>query len=431
MRNLPTLLALLFVPLFTLAGCSSQGAEEIVLWGEGAPPAEDAIGSPDGVRHVRVHAADALDSGDYTFLLGAAVVEHEGVLFTSWANGLANENDAASQVTRGRLSRDGGETWSAPFVIAPAIDDQPGLYHAHGSFLSHAQHLYALIPVERSAGKSRPGLTTRLFRYDTGSQGWTFEKELIEKFYPMDEPRQRADGRWVIGGIDHESKPTVAISDGSDPAGGWSTRRVESVPNGFETSVWVDGEVVTAFIRNYVPDEEGDLYLASVRSVDGGENWALEQPINVPKSRLPAVDSKVFAGRLTNGQGYLVYNMPVGRNGNDRRVLAIAVTAPGGNRFERVFAVRAFGDTGPRTVGHYKGVGWQYPYAHESDGKLYVVYARAKEDCDLSILPIESLALNAQSTPIPADEFPPPLLHASLRVSQSRRGRLVGADGAG
>ncbi len=395
-----------------MSASSAYAAEQLTLWtptnanGDRAPQ-ENQVGYPAGIQHMRVHTADADDSG-YTFLLGAAVVEHRGTLFVSWANGLENENDAASQVTRGRLSRDGGNSWSPPFVIAPRIDDQPGLYNAHGSFLSDADALYAFIPMERSAGKSRPGLLTRLFRYDQSGERWTLEKDLIGGFYPMDNPRRRADGRWVMGGIDQESKPAVAISESPDVTGAWKVRRIESVPSGFETSVWVDGERVTAFIRNSVADEAGDLYLAAVRSDDGGESWKLPQPVHVPSSRFPAVDSKVFAGRLSNGQGYLVYNMPVGRNGSDRRFLAIAVTAPGGQKFEKVFAIRAFGETGPRTAGHYKGVGWQYPYAYESDGKLYIVYARAKEDCDMSIVPVESLAVDANSTPLAPDELPRP-----------------------
>ena len=33
------------------------------------------------------------------------------------------------------------------------------------------------------------------------------------------------------------------------------------------------------------------------------------------------------------------------------------------------------------------------PYGYEHDGKLYVVYSVGKEDCGLSVVPIESLAL--------------------------------------
>ena len=41
--------------------------------------------------------------------------------------------------------------------------------------------------------------------------------------------------------------------------------------------------------------------------------------------------------------------------------------------------------------GKAKGKQWSYPYGHEHDGKLFVVYSIGKEDCGLSVLPIASL----------------------------------------
>ena len=45
-----------------------------------------------------------------------------------------------------------------------------------------------------------------------------------------------------------------------------------------------------------------------------------------------------------------------------------------------------------RFEGAYKGGSWAYPNAVEQDGKLYVVYSVNKEDCELSIIPLEGLA---------------------------------------
>ncbi len=45
----------------------------------------------------------------------------------------------------------------------------------------------------------------------------------------------------------------------------------------------------------------------------------------------------------------------------------------------------------PRFSGKAKGKQGSYPYGYEHDGKLFVVYSIGKEDCGLSVLPIESL----------------------------------------
>jgi hypothetical protein len=45
----------------------------------------------------------------------------------------------------------------------------------------------------------------------------------------------------------------------------------------------------------------------------------------------------------------------------------------------------------PRYSGKAKGKQWSYPYGYEHNGKLLVVYSIGKEDCGLSVLPIESV----------------------------------------
>jgi hypothetical protein len=45
----------------------------------------------------------------------------------------------------------------------------------------------------------------------------------------------------------------------------------------------------------------------------------------------------------------------------------------------------------PRFSGQAKGKQWSYPYGYEHDGNLYVVYSIGKEDCGLSVVPIEAL----------------------------------------
>ena len=76
-----------------------------------------------------------------------------------------------------------------------------------------------------------------------------------------------------------------------------------------------------------------------------------------------------------------------------RDVLAIAVTAPGGEYFRRIVPIRT--DTPPDTqVTEYpKGRGWAYPSMIEHDGRIYVAYSATKEQCCLSVLPLDELSV--------------------------------------
>ncbi|MFH1266355.1 MAG: hypothetical protein ABIK89_11570, partial [Planctomycetota bacterium] len=61
----------------------------------------------------------------------------------------------------------------------------------------------------------------------------------------------------------------------------------------------------------------------------------------------------------------------------------------------------------PRFPGAAKSKQWSYPYGHEHDGKLYVVYSIGKEDCGLSELPIESLEVDEPHAFRPPIASPP------------------------
>ena len=74
-----------------------------------------------------------------------------------------------------------------------------------------------------------------------------------------------------------------------------------------------------------------------------------------------------------------------------RDVLAIAVSAPGGEYFTKIVPIRT--DTPPDAqVAEYpKGRGWAYPAVLEHEGLVYVAYSATKERCCLSILPLDEL----------------------------------------
>ncbi len=68
---------------------------------------------------------------------------------------------------------------------------------------------------------------------------------------------------------------------------------------------------------------------------------------------------------------------------------------PGAMTLSRMWRIRSGKSVPPRFPGRAKSKQWSYPYGHEHAGKLYVVYSIGKEDCGLSVIPVTSLAVDA------------------------------------
>ena len=87
---------------------------------------------------------------------------------------------------------------------------------------------------------------------------------------------------------------------------------------------------------------------------------------------------------MSNGENYLVFTSRVE---SYRDTLCIAVGAPS---FERIYLIRHGFDAPAR---FQPSTEWCYPYAYEDaeEKKLYVVYAKNKEDCEVAIIPLESI----------------------------------------
>jgi hypothetical protein len=67
--------------------------------------------------------------------------------------------------------------------------------------------------------------------------------------------------------------------------------------------------------------------------------------------------------------------------------------APGGETtLSSMWRLRHGRSVPPRFPGAAKGKQWSYPYGHEHNGKLYVVYSIGKEECGLTIVPLGLLA---------------------------------------
>ena len=343
------------------------------LWSGYEIPSNDDMGYVEGVEHVRVYTAE---EGVYQFLHGVAIVRHKDVFYANWAAGPVDEH-SLDECVRGSRSYDGGLTWSAPEMVAPPLDGDSS--NSHGVYFSDGNNLWFFAAARHLEGTVEIN-TTEAYLLNETTDTWDSQAVVSRVFTPFDEPQQMSNGKWIVGG---SSVPKIAIFDGSNPLETWTVVRLP-VPSGVsylwpETSLWVDGSEITAISRNSFADRA----LISF-SKDCGLTWT-----TVAETNLPLAASKPFGGTLSSGQRYLVYNTPSEWPG--RTTLAIAVSKPCSKKLCRVWKIRHGEPEQPLYEGFGKFPQYSYPYAIEFEDKLYVIYSVGKEDCDLSIIPLESL----------------------------------------
>lgn len=353
-----------------------QPATPFELW-TGPPIANDVdeIDFVPGIQHRTIHRATA---DGYKFLHGAAIVHHRGVLYANWANSPTNEN-GPHETLQGRRSNDGGRTWSDIEVIGPGFEGS--LRHSHGVLFVHDGELWTICARfgVGSPGRRFSGLQAEAFVFSSGGNRWDSRGVVMDNCWPYDAPARMANGNLITGGQDKDGLPVVAISHGDDLTR-WDSikipfdRRLE--PSYAETTVWAEGTHVIAVIRG-----GGGIAWVST-SDDCGRIWSKAGPSNLPMPR-----AKASLGKLSTGQLFLLSNL------KNRDTLVISVGRPGALTLSRMWRIRHGRSVPPRFPGKAKSKQWSYPYGHEHQGKLFVVYSIGKEDCGLSILPLEALEL--------------------------------------
>ena len=331
------------------------------------------IGYAEGIENINVHTAEA---DGYHFLLGASIIKFGEVWICSYGQSKEIENDNTSRFAC-KYSYDNCKTWSEEVVIA---DTAGGYSRGHGVLYDDGETLWAFCPKATFDGTAvfeNIEFAMEAYTLDTDTMIWTFKGVVMEAdFWPLCEPIKLANGDVLIAGLECESgndKAAVAIARGGDLS---SFERV-IVPS--KISMWGESTVIDYGDRLVLFARTNKGYVGVSQSADYGRSWT-----SLELTDMAATASKMYAGTLSSGSRYLIYNY-----GGTREKLAITVgNTDGSYGFNNIYLIKD-GYEKNSLFGFSKQ--WAYPYAVEEDGYLYVVYSENKEDCELSIIPVSSL----------------------------------------
>lgn len=356
--------------------------ETYPIWEEGVCyPKQEEMRYPKGIRHILAHDGrkDILP-----FLHDLAITAVNGRLYIAWYNS-TNAEICGSSLIRGRWSDDWGETWSEPFTTVGEIGDAEEHFVPVNLFGVNGKLMATITEME---GKNMTTVLD-LFELDKDTGKGTFLSHISEGFICNTAPVKMENGNWISPGWMPKKEgtpafPVALISRKDALEKEWryiflyDPLRPDAVSiRCAETTLLVTGPKVLAFVRN----DEGPSYI--FESKDYGESWS--GPFRNPMS---VGNSKLFAGELSNGKKYLIYNED--RGYFQRTLLVIAVADAGSDRYGRVYKIL---EDECEELG--RGSIWFYPCAFEAEGYLYVACTLQEADdirsAIVTKIPVESL----------------------------------------
>jgi Neuraminidase (sialidase) len=314
----------------------------------------------------------------YVFLHGVALAKFKGRMYCAWAHNKVQENSDNEKVNYA-VSDDNGKTWSK--CINGNMNPKDGVAVSHGVFLIHEEKLYFFAP-QYKGQLGAEMMKMSVYVFDEANDKFRYiNVAMDERFWPMCEPVLMENGNYIMPGIyvasDYRSADNaaaVAISHGSDILH-WDMVKIQRTE---DVRVWGECCVVVngSHIKMYCREHSRKLKALYSESFDFGNTWS-----EMALSDLPMIDSKPYAGTLSTGQHYLICSCA--EDISERNPLTIALTEKGEDKFSKIYSI----DSGKLL---------SYPYAIESDKKLYVAYSSTTEgynrnSAELAIIDIEDL----------------------------------------
>lgn len=359
-----------------------------------ACPTPGCLSPPEGIEHVMVEPST---TDQYHFLHDAVIVVHREMFMAGWYNCPEREIEDESLI-RARRSHDGGKTWSSLEVVASDRAGE-GVFYVPVQFLSHHGTLHAYV------GKMKGGhdriVSCAVYELDEDNGTWLPRGEIADLFLPNTTPFRMVSGDFIMAGRmasrlgQKPLIPAVAISSGEALTGRWRVIPLGSqeLPAGHcpETALLEQNGELLALVRN-----GGSSTPLVYRSWDNGETWR-----EIRQHGFRAAPVKMYAGTLTTGQHYVLFNYPL-RDGESfsRRFLVLGVSRP--NEMYPVAFWRIQGaEHGDPSMAHY-------PCAVEHRGRIFIVYTAHYANlraCELAIVPISSLETERFSTQNPCVSY--------------------------
>lgn len=345
------------------------------------PAAEDMPSPPGIVRRITHDGRTDM----LPFLHDVTLAAHRGCIWEAWYNSTSAEI-CGSSLIRGRFSADRGEVWSEPFRVVGEAG-QAEEHFVPADLFTHEGRLYALITT--MTGKNMTVDLQLYVQQEDPMQPWQRVAKVSEGFICNTTPQRMDNGNYIVGAWMPKKEqdpafPVALISQGGCIEKPWRcvflfdplhplAPRIRCP----EISIVAKGQHVTAYVRN----DEGPSYV--FESGDEGETWS--EPM---ENTMPIGNSKIFAGTLSDGRPYLIYNQD--RGYFVRTLLVMAVGDRETGRFNRVYKLFEGHDAALD-----RGRTWFYPCACELDGTLYVG-ATLQETTDvrsavMAKMPISSL----------------------------------------
>lgn len=344
-----------------------------------------------GAETVTVFSAS--DDTDH-YANGVVMAAFKGDLYCMWQSSMQDEDAADTWVAYSR-STDNGNTWSAPMVLCPTIDDG---YCASGGWFASADKLVGYINTRPKSVANSGGYTM----YVESSDGinWTEPQPLmmadgtqLDGIFEQD-PHQLPDGRIICAAhFQPGLKLCPVYTDDPTGTGGWKKGEFAFTSNGaqsveLEPSFFMQTDGTLVMIMR---DQKSSYFTLAATSTDRGETWTSSVKTNMPDSR-----AKQCGGNLPDGSAFMVNNpgRVTNSSGTTWRVPLAITMSTDGKTFDRSYLLRSGSDDDypkQRYSGKSKTLGYSYPKALVHDGYVYVSYSTNKDDAQYTRIPVDNL----------------------------------------